>query len=253
MIPKRERQQLILQELQAKGHVLVTEVSARFGISHDTARRDLAELRSGGKLRRAYRGALVADRSARTVPGDWPRSQHEDAAIARCAADLVKDGDPIYLGPGKLSLLLARQIRGRARGLVVTNSILIAKELNALEGTAEIVLVGGVVCKDHFATSGSLAEKGLSQLRVKWAFVSGELFTLQTGQSDRWTDQTGVFHSICEISRQVVLLARASELGRNWEPLMAHPGAVQMVISSRTIPQAIVDPLQLTGIQVLLT
>lgn len=252
MIPKRERQQLILQELQAKGHVLVTEVCARFGISHDTARRDLAELRSGGKLRRAYRGALVSDRSARTVPGNWPRSHHEDAAIARRAADLVKDEDPIYLGPGTLPLLLARQIRGREHGLVVTNSILIAKELNTPEGIAEIVLVGGIVCKDHFATSGPLAEIGLSQLRVKWAFVSGELFALQTGQSGRWTDQIGVFHSVCEISRQVVLLARVSELERYWEALMAHSGAVHMVISSRTIPQAIVDPLQSTGIQVLL-
>lgn len=70
----------------------------------------------------------------------------EDGAIARCAATLVKDGDAIYNRPGKLTSLIARQLSGQMRGMVVTSSKKIVKELNPMEGNVDVVMIGG---NDH--------------------------------------------------------------------------------------------------------
>ena len=150
MSSKWERQQYILDELRVNRHVTVKALTIRFEISPITARRDLAELETRGELRRAYRGAIPQNAPPKSFSIAARALEDEDAAIARCAANLAQDGDAIYIGPGKLTLLLARRLNGHTHGMVVTNSIQIVKELNPTERNADVVMIGGVVSRDHF-------------------------------------------------------------------------------------------------------
>ena len=252
MSSKWERQQYILDELKVNRHVTVKALSMRFAISPVTARRDLAELESRGELRRAYRGAVPQNAPPKSFSIPARVLEDENTAIARCAANLAQDGDAIYIGPGKLTMLLARQLNGHTHGMVVTNSIQIVKELNPAERNADVVMIGGILSRDYFITSGPIAEKGLSQLRVRWAFVSAETFDLEKGGGDRFPDEKGVFHSICQISKNVVVLARATELDRAFPTHITPAGAITIIVSDRSAGQTAVDEFQSAGIQLLL-
>ena len=53
-----ERRRLIAERLQAAGRVVVSELSAGFGVSEETIRRDLEWLESEGVAKRTYGGAV---------------------------------------------------------------------------------------------------------------------------------------------------------------------------------------------------
>ena len=54
-----ERQNLILEDLQKNGKVLVKDLSKRFGVTPDLIRKDLAFLESKGKCKKIYGGAIL--------------------------------------------------------------------------------------------------------------------------------------------------------------------------------------------------
>jgi len=54
----QERRELMLRELRRKGKLVAAELSAEYGVSEDTIRRDLSELASAGLLKRVHGGAL---------------------------------------------------------------------------------------------------------------------------------------------------------------------------------------------------
>ena len=53
-----ERRQVILEQLDRDGKVVVAELSASLDVSLDTVRRDLQELAEAGRVRRVHGGAL---------------------------------------------------------------------------------------------------------------------------------------------------------------------------------------------------
>ena len=55
-----QRKKAILDALARDGQVLAVELSAQFGVSEDTVRRDLRELAAEGLLQRVHGGALPA-------------------------------------------------------------------------------------------------------------------------------------------------------------------------------------------------
>ena len=68
-----ERHELILRSLRRHGRLRVAELVAELGVSAITVRRDLAELDSGGLLRRVHGGAI----------GTSPADQKRRAADSR--------------------------------------------------------------------------------------------------------------------------------------------------------------------------
>ena len=55
-----ERRRLIAERLQAAGRVVVSELSAGFGVSEETIRRDLEWLEKEGIAARTYGGAVAS-------------------------------------------------------------------------------------------------------------------------------------------------------------------------------------------------
>ena len=56
-----ERRTLILEELRNKGIVKVNEIAKKFGVTTETARRDIAALQEKKLVRKIYGGAVLAD------------------------------------------------------------------------------------------------------------------------------------------------------------------------------------------------
>ncbi|MDT7666954.1 MAG: hypothetical protein QOD04_6510, partial [Pseudonocardiales bacterium] len=89
-----ERQQTILQLLDARGQITIADLSDRFSVSEMTIRRDLAQLEGEGLLRRTHGGA-ARTRSGSFEPPFALRSRLNLAAkraIAGSVARQLQDG-----------------------------------------------------------------------------------------------------------------------------------------------------------------
>ncbi|MGF6297062.1 DeoR/GlpR family transcriptional regulator of sugar metabolism [Paraburkholderia sp. WC7.3d] len=87
-----QRKKAILDELARNGQVLAGELSAAFGVSEDTIRRDLRELAAQGRLQRVHGGALPASAALASFE---QRQDIETAAkrrIARRAVEMIAPG-----------------------------------------------------------------------------------------------------------------------------------------------------------------
>jgi DeoR family transcriptional regulator, aga operon transcriptional repressor len=97
-IVEHERQQEVLRLLDGAGRVSVQDLADRFGVSLVTVRKDLEALERRRLLRRVRGGAVGAsgaDEGAFEMRLRYRSA--EKMAIARAAAEIVRDGDAIAL------------------------------------------------------------------------------------------------------------------------------------------------------------
>src|SRR5688500_5532849 len=91
------RQQAIVRFVREQQHASVEQLSAHFGVSEATIRRDLDKLHELGALQRAHGGAVAVERAAPELPivRRMSESEAEKRAIGLAAANLVQDGETI--------------------------------------------------------------------------------------------------------------------------------------------------------------
>ena len=132
---KPNRQQQILTLLTARGYTNVTELAARFNVTTETIRRDLNELEKQNLVNRIHGGAIAA--AKRTPELEYQnRGQfliQEKKEIARCAADLINDGETVIILSGTTTLAMAEFLLQKKNLTVITNSVLLCAELAATQ------------------------------------------------------------------------------------------------------------------------
>ena len=213
---KEERQQLILDALQENNRVTVPELSARFGTSEVTIRRDLADLAGEGKLVRAHRGALKVVPAPPEPPVVQRLSldQAEKEQIGRAAASLVEEGDSIFIGSGSTAAAFARCLGGLRRLTIVTNALNIAVELAAMGGEWTVIVTGGVVRPAELSLLGHLTEQSLPEVRVSKIFFGMQAISLEGGLTSDHMPEVMTARRIFEMAPELVVLADHTKLGR---------------------------------------
>jgi DeoR/GlpR family transcriptional regulator of sugar metabolism len=143
-LPARRRFELN-RLAQRQGQLSVAELSAQFGVSADTIRRDLDLLSVGGFVRRTHGGAVPADY---LVQGGSSSAQRKDSRIeektriAQCASELIEDGESVILNGGSTTRLFAFELGGKKDLTVVTNSLGKPAALSR-QTVRDIVVLGG--------------------------------------------------------------------------------------------------------------
>ncbi len=167
-----ERYQMILQLLNDRNAVTVSELSGLLHISESTIRRDLNALSEMGKLRKVFGGATALAQSSgifETDVADRAMTMSEEkTAIARYAATLIHDDDFVFIDAGTTTSRLIDFIETR-RATYVTNGIrhaqkLITKGLNAY-------IIGGKIKPLTEAVIGATGIKSLEGMNFTKAFM----------------------------------------------------------------------------------
>lgn len=210
-----ERQREITHIIETQGSVTVAEIVAAYGISDESARRDLRMLEQQGLCRRTHGGAIRP-----TQVGARPSQDRDFSAmpvydtydrIAAAAAAMVKKNDTVYLCGGSFGYLLLRHLPTDIPYTLVVNQVDIAKELRGWENV-EVYIAGG-----HMRRSGSLVDSlavaFVSQLHFDLCFQTGSGLTAAFGLSNG-TDETAAFQrAVLKNSRRRVLLMPGAKVG----------------------------------------
>ena len=212
---KEERQRDILEMLQTQKKVTVPELSQYYETSEVTIRRDLHDLATTGKLQRTHRGAIKALPAQPEPPVIHRMSQDtvNKQRIALAAAEMIIDGELIFLGSGSTTMLLSRELATRSMHLtVVTNALNIASELASAEDIITVVVIGGVLRGSELSLLGHIGELALQEVRVDKVFMGAQALSLEGGWSTDHMPEVATTRRIIEMTPQLIILADHTKL-----------------------------------------
>lgn len=195
------RRDLIRAELHQLGAVRTSELASRLGVSRATARRDLSTLVRAGEAVNTHGGVLLPAPPA----GDAEIAEHE--ALAEAAVRTLAGMRAVGLFGGPVVQALARRLRQRSRPAVVTNSLLVARELGA---AAHVTVLGGTV-RDHLdhgpaAVAGGLATLSLRAMRLDASYFDCDGFDPDAGAMVRDLREAELRQVAVAVSARSVLL-----------------------------------------------
>jgi DeoR family transcriptional regulator, aga operon transcriptional repressor len=250
-----ERRARIVELLNERGHVRVAELVSTLGVTDTSIRRDLVLLESEGQLRRVHGGAvpMPTDLRAQRYGEKLQHHQAEKRRIGAAAAEMVNAGDVLIFDSGTTTLQVAANIPSSLRtgGMltVVTNSLPLAEEMRAWP-SPNLVLLGGYFLPDYQATVGPTALEQLGHISADKVFLGADGLTLAEGITTGHVLMADLDRLMAERSRQVILTADGSKLGRAGLVRVVGIDRIHLVITDRDAPPEIVDAIRAEGVEV---
>lgn len=207
-----ERYDIILQKLASQDLVTVSELMKDFNVSIETVRRDLNYLAGKHLVKKVYGGAIPFNRTA-SVKGGSERmveNSAEKEAIGRKCAELIHDGDTVYLGAGTTVLQVAKHLKDRKNLTVVTNSLYVAAEL--AETDVELHFMGGRISKVD-ASTPYMPGTGWDHFSAPKAIIGAGGISPDHGVTDYSADESRLLRIMLERAMQIIVLADSSKFG----------------------------------------
>lgn len=247
-----ERQDQILHWIARDRRVSVGEISQAFLISEATARRDLEYLSSRGLVQRIHGGAIAVKRATPESPLlERGRDQAlEKQRIGRAAAELVLEGETVFLGSGTTVLEVARNLRDREKLGVITNSLPV---INIFSDRPHISVVdmGGMLRTTELSFIGHITEQALAQIRVDKVVIGIRGLSLEHGLMNDYLPETLTDRAILKLGGHVIIVADHTKCGTVSTAFVADLTAVHTVVTDETSDQEFVAALSGMGIRVI--
>lgn len=226
-----ERQSQVMELFQHKTLVSPEDIMKRFGVSIATARRDLSHLEEKQLVKKVYGGAVLTSNAGEDIPMKERMSLHQErkSAIGRYCAELVRDGDFIFLDYGTTPLYVARHLKKRKNVTVITNSVLVINEL--IDTDASIIVLGGQLRKEELSLAGISTVSALDEYQLAWSFLSVGGLSTDYGITDYHPDEIEVKKKAISRSRQTAFLADSSKFDNVSPRYICALDAVDLVVS----------------------
>ncbi|WP_010137651.1 DeoR/GlpR family DNA-binding transcription regulator [Oceanicola sp. S124] len=169
---KGQRQSRLLAELAQQNYLSLETIARRYGVTTQTARRDLIELEELGHLRRMHGGAITIN----AIPPDELRHRRSHnlgrkEQIAAVAVKEIRDGAAVFLDTGTTCEAIARALVNHRDLRVVTYSLRIAAYLREMTEFV-IAIPGGFVRQVDGGVFGDSSIAFLEQFQFDVAVIS---------------------------------------------------------------------------------
>jgi len=251
---QEERMRLMRDLVQERGRVTVEELSSHFGISAVTIRKDLAQLEKMGHVVRTHGGAIAAEQTGSGLAFYTRlKTRHDEKqAIARAAAEMVADGEVIFIDASTTVYEMCPHLAGRHALTVITISLSSAYWL-ATNTDANIVVVGGNLKRESFGLIGGSLEEAIREWSISKAFMGCWGLTVAEGLTDTPRELVVQKRMIAKYAREVIALVDSSKWGNVSLQPFSRIEDVKTVISDAQAPQPLVDQIRGMGVEVRLT
>ena len=247
---KAERREKIRQLVHDTGGVSVSELCAHFSVSEATVRRDLEELGAAGIVQRVHGGAM---RPGLPVPEPPILQRTHDQAeskdqIGRAAAELIGDGETVFLGSGSTVLAVAGYLKGRRNLTVISNSLPV---INLLADAPEITVIalGGLLRQSELSLIGHIAEQSLAELRADKVVMGIRAVHLEHGLTNDYLPETMTDRAVVKLSSRVILVADHDKFGRTAPAFVAPLSVIDTLVTDSGVTAEMVQGLAEAGIR----
>ena len=212
-----ERHEAILQAIAEQGRISIGDIQERFGVSVDSARRDLRLLEERGLLKRTHGGAIPLHQVGQIPPRhrDYEAMEVWDnyAAIAKCGAGFVKENDIVSLICGSLGFIMLKYLPRDFHYTLVVNSVTLAEKLKYWDNVTVYVTGGKMRMHGGSSLVDSFATAFVKNMHFDLCLMTGAGCDADFGLSNG-TDETAAFQrAVVENSRKKVLMMPHQKIG----------------------------------------
>ncbi|MBG9813888.1 DeoR family transcriptional regulator [Bacillus endophyticus] len=234
-----ERQQKIVDLVNLRSSIRVSELSEIFSVTEETIRRDLEKLEKENKLRRSHGGAVSVQEKESEIDFSEREITNvlEKKVIAHEAVKRVENGDRIILDASTTAWYMAK-ILPNIPLTVITNSIKVAIELSKKD-RIEVISTGGILLPKSLSYVGPLAERSLENYHVNKAFLSCKGIDLNSGLSDSNEWQALLKRKMIERSNKTFLMVDSSKFGyREFSHISTLDQVDEMIVDIKLPPHS---------------
>ena len=181
-----ERRATIIDIIDKKGNVSISELTELFNVSGETIRKDLLMLEKDGALERTHGGAVKVSRAIGRMPlvvrkQSFVKEKYE---LCQNAVLLINNGDFISIDAGSTAYEFAKLIVKRFSELtVLTNSVDVMNVLSENEGIT-VILTGGEYYSKEAAFVGHITCDTIKNLHTCKAFIFPAAISLEYGLTE---------------------------------------------------------------------
>jgi len=240
-----ERQQSILKLLKEDNRLTVADLSAKFGVTPATIRRQLNEMEKNGLLMRTHGGAIGVEEAnlEHSLEAKSVSRVEEKRIIARCARQYIHEGDVIILGGGTTILELARLLQDAKDLIIITDSLPAAMELYQNKDI-EIQVCGGTVREKTGVIIGATALQYLQELRATKTFIGADSISIQHGITTPNRFEAEVESQLVRCGETVFVLADSSKMDRITLTRQTALNELDYIITDSGISPAYIESLR---------
>ncbi len=224
------------------------DICERFGISINTARRDVSMLEKDGSISKVY-GGVKANKDTGLTPFKLRYISNLDQKIAICryAANFVNDGDVVYLDPGTtvhniLDFLPNKKITVLSASL---NVIMKAANMDNIR----LYTLSGTLNRDSNSFEDIGAYLMLKRFNITKAFFAASGFSLQSGAMIGSTWEFEMKNYAVKNSTASYLLIDNSKLSKTAMMKYAEPDEIKNVITCAPIDDEYVKYFAENGVK----
>ena len=238
-----ERRRRILELVNARGRLRVSELAKLVGVTEPTVRKDITDLDGMRLLRRTHGGALaVRPAYEASVSARASANVRGKRAIARACLAEIKDGDAIFVDSGTTMIALAEALcpgpavlgDGAGRALpvnvnVLTNAVEVARTVATVPGMRHNVLGGQYrMAGDCFV--GPMTVEALQRFTPNISFI-GVSGLSETGFTVADVNEAQVKLAAMERGRRVIVPMDHTKVGAVDFVKVCDPDGVETVVT----------------------
>lgn len=248
----QERQQRILELARKERVVRVSQLSEALNVSEATIRRDLDLLDETGFLQRTHGGAVVANQASPEPPVIQRMHENTQAKerIGRAAAQLIRDGETIFIGAGTTAHEVARNLSDRVNLTVISNSLLVINTLAQVENIS-VISLGGSLRPSELSFVGYLTEQVLGELHPQKVFMGIRAASLRFGLSNDILPEVATDRVIIKSGSEIILLADHTKFDKVSTFFVASISDVSIVVTDDKTPAEVLTGLREEQIEVI--
>lgn len=239
-----QRRQQILTLVHQAHKMSVSELAALTGVSEVTVRGDLTALEKQGLLKRVhgFAMALESDDPDARMNINYPLKER----LAERAAQLVEDGETVFIEGGSANALLARHLALHKRITIITISSFIAHLLKDTQ--AQVVLLGGLYQQQSESVVGPLTRLCIEQVHFSKAFIGVDGFHPDVGFTGRDMMRADVVNSVLAKGVTNIVITDSSKFGAIHPSPLGTPGQIKVLVTDDALPTPMRDALAARGV-----
>lgn len=248
-----ERRNSIVDKVMRERMVKVTDLVQEFEVSIETIRRDLEYLERIGTLTRVYGGAVC-----NKMYGHEPSFEYREItnyeykkAIAATAADLIEDGDTLFLDVGTTPLEVARRLYDKKNLTVITNATKAAHIIVAGENN-QVILLGGVLRSGELSVSGFLTDHNMAYFHASTAILGVGGITLNNGITDYHIEEANTRRTFIAQADKIIAVADYSKFGVTAMNSVCPVSKITTLVTDWTTPTKVLAEYRAAGVHVII-
>lgn len=226
-----QRQSLILDMVNQRGAMSITDIQRKLKVARETIRRDILQLADRRAVTRTHGGAVALKASESALDERRATNIEAKRAIGERAARLVPDRAAVILGGGSTVLAVADALLERRRLSIISNSLIVCSRFAGRNGN-RVTMIGGAIQVTNSTAVGSDAVAMLARYFADFAFIGAGAISSTGWVMDYTPEEADLYGLMLRSAHVSVVVADRTKFNRQ--------GAVR-VADLRTLSYLVTD------------